>query len=711
MSIGAMSTSLPRVLFAGSDHAGVSLRRRLAAHLRDRGVEVVDLGAETDAPSDYPDFAAPVGRAVRDTPGALGLLICGSGIGVCLAANKIRGVRAAAPWSAELARLCRAHNDVNVLCIGQRFVEERDAIAMLDAWLDQPFEGGRHARRVAKIAGGEAGELPLAAGADEASRQAARGLVARIHAGDPGAFTAQDGGRWASIKNRLGWLRAPDEFASRVEEMRSFAAEIKREGFARAVLLGMGGSSLAPEVFATTFGHAAGIPVVVLDNTDPDAVQATERGGALDETLFIVASKSGDTIEVASFEDHFHAKAMAVAEGDAARAGRRFIAITDPDTGLFKRATLRRYRKIFVNPADIGGRYSALSCFGLVPAALLGADLGAILGGARAMAERCRSPHAAQNPGLALGALIGACAKLGRDKLTLVMPPELASFGSWIEQLVAESLGKEGRGVVPIDVEPLGDLGGYGHDRLFVVTHLRDGATAASAETIAALRGAGHPVHEIVLADRNEIGAAMFQWEFATAVAGACMALNPFDEPDVGVAKKTTRELLDAFVRDGKLPAPAATVAPDDVAALSGCLASLGPGDYLALCAFFVRTEARDRLLTEIRVLVRDAFGVATTLGYGPRYLHSTGQLHKGGAANGVFLQLCADPAADLPIPGQPFSFRTLRDAQAQGDLQVLAERRRRSLRVHLGADADAGLRRLRDALVVVTRTAAGATA
>jgi RpiB/LacA/LacB family sugar-phosphate isomerase len=691
-------------IFAGSDHAGVSLRRSVAEHLRRLGHEIVDLGPESDAPTDYPEYALAVGRAVRDNPGSRGVLVCGTGIGVSIAANKVHGVRAVAPWDVQSAKLARAHNDTNVLCLGARLMAPGDVVPIVDAWLGTPFDQGRHSPRVAKIAGVEVSEALADAVAGEQRLLQNRDVVARIWRKDAEVWSS-DAKKKESVSNRLGWLATPDAMGEELRGIAEFSDEIRREGFRYAGLLGMGGSSLCAEVLVHTFGAAPGRPrLLVLDNTDPEAVAEVETTIGQDKTLFVVASKSGGTIEVASFEAYFWAKALARHGGRAAEAGREFVAITDPNTALARRAAENQYRRAFINPADIGGRYSALSFFGLVPAGLIGVDLPAFVATGRHMAASCREANISQNPGARLGAELGALAKLGRDKLTLLISPELASLGSWIEQLVAESTGKEGHGIVPVDLEPLGAPDAYAKDRVFVLVDLEDGQPAASPAAVATLKAAGHPVIELALADRNDLGAEFFRWEFATAVAGAALGVNPFDEPNVTEAKQATQALLDAAKRDGKLAAPSTAPFTADAVALGRQLATLKAGDYFGVNAFFLRTEARDRLLSEIRVLVRDGRHVATTVGYGPRFLHSTGQLHKGGPNTGVFIQLTADAENDRPVPGQPFTFGVLRDAQALGDFEVLGRHDRRALRIHLAGDVDAGLARLRDTLASVAK-------
>jgi transaldolase / glucose-6-phosphate isomerase len=503
-----------------------------------------------------------------------------------------------------------------------------------------------------------------------------------------------------SIKSRLGWLRSPAGMRGKTAELTAFADEIVADGYTDAVLLGMGGSSLCPEVLGATWpSQPRAVRLHVLDNTDPAAVARIDQQIAGRKALFLVASKSGGTIEIQAFERHFWKKALEASGGDVARAGRAFVAITDPATQLGQMAEEKKYRRVFVNPPDIGGRYSALSYFGLVPAALLRAPLEAMLDDAQAFAQASSAvvpPE--ESAGLRLGAILGAACKAGRDKLTLVMSPEIASLGSWIEQLVAESTGKDGKGIVPIDLEPLGPPEVYGNDRLFVDVRLGAGEARQDA-AVEALRRAGQPVVRIELPGREALGREFFRWEVATAIAGATLGVNPFDEPNVTEAKLATGALLEAFVRDGRLPAPEATVDAVDVDRVAQHLSSAAAGDYIALGAYFLRTEARDAALTRLRLLCRDRSRNATTLGYGPRFLHSTGQLHKGGPNTGVFLQLTADAPADVAIPGEKYSFATLRDAQALGDLQVLLRRKRRALRVHLGNDIEGGLGRLVEGL------------
>ncbi len=497
------------------------------------------------------------------------------------------------------------------------------------------------------------------------------------------------------IRNRLGWLISPAQMLGEVAALRQFADEARKAGLKHAVLLGMGGSSLCPEVCRNTYGVAPGyLDLRVLDTTDPAAIAACERSVDLRRTLFINASKSGTTIESASLARYFWEKAP---------RGEQFVAITDPGTALDQEGQNRGFRRVFRNPADIGGRYSALSYFGLVPAALIGADLDALLDRAERMVKACGpAVPVAKNPGVTLGAALGELAAKGRDKVTFVLSPRIADFGNWVEQLLAESTGKEGKGLMPVVGEPFGGPEVYGNDRVFVAMLLEDDTEIGIDAKLAALERAGHPVFRLPLKNALDLGGEFFRWEVATAICGMEMKINPFDEPNVTESKDNTSRLLKQYEEQGRLPdEPSAT--PQDVPRLLG---QAQPGDYLALLAFLdPRPEYASRLQS-IRANLRDATRLATTLGLGPRYLHSTGQLHKGGPNKGVFLLLTADNAQDLPIPGRPFTFGTLKQAQALGDLESLKRRGRRVLRLHLGKDVPAGLDELAHALAATARAA-----
>ena len=492
------------------------------------------------------------------------------------------------------------------------------------------------------------------------------------------------------IANRLGWVNTIDFVDAHRARLEACAEAVRRDGFADVVLLGMGGSSLAPDVLRQVLGTAAGHPRLhVLDSVDPDSVRAAMSRA--DSALFLVASKSGSTIEpnVMAAE----ARRRVTAAGHSAW-GSRFVAITDPDTVLHKQATTEQFRDVFVNPPDIGGRYSALSFFGMVPAALIGVDLGALLADARAMESACRSTAAKDNPGLSLGALMAAGALDGRDKLTLLLPPRLQSLGLWIEQLIAESTGKHGKGVVPIAGEPVDAR--FGDDRIVVIVSLGDETPAA--ELCDRARASGAPMATLHMERPLALGAEFLRWEVATATAGLLMSINPFDEPNVQQAKDATRALLDVFRRDQRLPMPEPhaeiaqvrlTLSEAAQAALAGApatafLDTTRAHDYIALLAFLPADDARfDGVLASLRAAAAAKTGCASMFGYGPRYLHSTGQLHKGGADNGVFIVITADPEDDLPVPGEPFSFGVLEMAQALGDFQSLDRAGRRAVFVH----------------------------
>ncbi|MYD94950.1 MAG: transaldolase, partial [Chloroflexi bacterium] len=494
------------------------------------------------------------------------------------------------------------------------------------------------------------------------------------------------------IAHRLGWLRVAEAMRAGVSDLAAWSAEVA-EQVDDVVLLGMGGSSLAPEVMAAVIPQAEGSPqLTVLDTTDPSAIRRVESGLDLDRSLFIVASKSGGTLETATLAEYFWSRYSAA----AAAPGRHFVAITDPGTSLASLAQDRAYARVFLNPPDIGGRYSALSFFGLVPAALAGIDLEPLLDRAIAAGQNsAANPSVNTNPPITVGVALGALAGVGRDKLTLVPSASLRPVGAWVEQLVAESAGKEGQGVVPVDGEPLGGPGVYGNDRVFVELALAGDPDDGRAARLDALAGAGHPVITLPLDDPHDLGAHFLTWELATAVAGSLLDINPFDQPSVAESKDNTDRVLGQITASGApfdIPAgprangvlAAGSQAPDLTAALTGWLSSVHAGDYISIQAYLDRTSAHDAGLRSIQALLRDALHRAVTLGYGPRFLHSTGQLHKGGPDTGVFLQITADHQVDVEVPGRGYSFGTLIDAQAIGDLESLAARERRRLRLHL---------------------------
>jgi glucose-6-phosphate isomerase len=489
----------------------------------------------------------------------------------------------------------------------------------------------------------------------------AEDVVARIWRGDHTVWAPDP----TEIADRLGWLGVAEAMRPRIGELRAFAEGCAGDGLTHTVLAGMGGSSLAPEVFRTSFGVAEGmLDLVVLDTTNPDQIAAVEGGLDLNRTLFVVSSKSGTTIETDSQLRYFWERAP---------DGRRFVAVTDPGTQLEALARERGFRGVFANPRDIGGRYSALSYFGLVPAALIGAPLEDLLDGAVEMAAACRADAGSRaNPGLELGLAVGEAARAGLDKLTFVLPPRIDALGVWLEQLIAESTGKRGTGVVPVADEPLGRPEVYGDDRLFVAVG------DAAARELAALEHAGHPVVRLPDARATDLGREMFRWEFATAVIGAVLGINPFDQPDVQSAKDATTRVLEDPSRERPDPG-------EPSAFLDGVAAP----DYVAIQAYVPRDAAHEERLQAARLGIRDGRRVATTLGFGPRFLHSTGQLHKGGPNTVVAIQVIEPPHTDLPIPGRDLTFGRLLAAQADGDLAALHARGRRAVRVDLdGLDA-----------------------
>ena len=578
---------------------------------------------------------------------------------------------------------------------------------------------GAVAEKRAKALGGGIDEQKLALGdaltkkVDTAAEDwRAHGNVRKLWQHDKSLWTGADEDKW------LGWLDSPD--ADQLRSYVAFAEEIKREGFQDAVLLGMGGSSLGPEVLAETFGHKSGWPRLrILDSTVPAQIKALDGTLDLAKTLFIVSSKSGGTTEPNVFKDYFF-KRVSDTVGEA-KAGRQFVAITDPGSSLEKTAKAQNFRKIFFGVPSIGGRYSVLSPFGLVPAAVAGIDVVRLMKSAQMMMHSC-GPDVppSQNPGVMMGLALGAAALRGRDKVTILASPGLRSFGAWAEQLFAESTGKNGKGLIPIDGEPLGVPGVYGDDRFFISLTL-DGDDATDAAKLKALESAGHPVVRIGQASKDNIGEEFFRFEIATAVAGAVIGINPFDQPDVEASKVKTRELTEAFEKSGVLP-PEKPVASGksidlytdeknaEVLRAAGADSSIDgwvtahldrvhSGDYVALLAYIARDDANAAPLQRARLAIRDRRHAATCLEFGPRFLHSTGQAYKGGPDSGVFLQITSDDAEDLAVPGHRASFGVVKAAQARGDFGVLVERGRRALRAHIKGDLSAGLAELEAAV------------
>jgi transaldolase/glucose-6-phosphate isomerase len=529
------------------------------------------------------------------------------------------------------------------------------------------------------------------------ARMAKEKIIARIWAHDHTVWKPEP----AEITDRLGWLHIAEAMLENVSGLDELADAAHADGYTHALLLGMGGSSLAPEVFRITFGVKEGyLDLAVLDSTDPGAVLAHAEHLDMVRTLFIVATKSGGTAETLSLFKFFYNKVAEAAGAD--QAGEHFVAITDPGTRLAELAVSHNFRATFLNDPNIGGRYSALSYFGLVPAALVGVDVRRVLQRAQEAHAGCASCLTdAENPGAWLGSIIGVLANTGRDKLTVVTSQAVASYGNWVEQLIAESTGKDGRGILPVVGEPLGAPEVYGDDRLFVGLELAGDELDESA--LAALGEAGHPVVRLYLRDLYDLGRQMFLWEMATAVAGYHLGINPFNQPNVESAKVLAREMIAAYTQTGTLPRGES--APLTAATVREFLAQARPGDYVALQAYVTPTTETDAALQDLRTRLRDHLKLATTSGYGPRFLHSTGQLHKGDAGNGLFIQLTADDARDADIPdeaGSPHSsitFGVFKKAQVEGDQQALLKAGRRVIRFHLGNDVVGGLKRLADAL------------
>jgi transaldolase/glucose-6-phosphate isomerase len=528
----------------------------------------------------------------------------------------------------------------------------------------------------------------------------------RLWARDATLWSGTDEAKW------LGWLDIVAQQRADLGRFVRFAEDTRQARFTDILLLGMGGSSLCPEVLSVTFGPQEGGPHLhVLDSTDPAQVKAFEEKIDLAKTLFIVSSKSGSTLEPNIFKQYFFDRLERVV--GKGQAGAHFVAITDPGSKLEKVAREDGFRHVFHGLPSIGGRYSALSDFGMIPAAAMGIDVARLLDRASGMVEACspRTP-VEENPGVVLGLILGLAAGGRRDKLTLVASPPLYDLGAWLEQLVAESTGKEGKGLIPVDREPLGPPAVYGDDRLFVYLRLEDGADAAQELAIQAVEEAGHPVVRLAVRDAYDLGTQFFLWEIATAVAGSALEINPFNQPDVEVSKIATRSLTDQYEAAGKLPEESPFAVDNGIAlfadqkntealqadgtlagVLKAHLAHLGAGDYFALLGYIEMNPKHEAVLASIRTKVRDTKHVATCVGFGPRFLHSTGQAYKGGPDSGVFLQITCDDPADLAVPGQTYSFGVVKAAQARGDFQVLAERGRRTLRVHLGPDLQAGLK------------------
>jgi glucose-6-phosphate isomerase len=515
-----------------------------------------------------------------------------------------------------------------------------------------------------------------------------------------------------TIKNRLGWLFVAHLMQEKHSKITDFVDEVRQQGYTTAILLGMGGSSLCPEVLRSTFPTAPDyLKLFVLDSTDVDTIHTLEQKIDLLKTIFIVASKSGDTLETLAHYKYFYHK-LSQLKGE--QAGEHFIVITDPGTSLEILTREQHFHSLFTNPADIGGRYSALSFFGLVPGALIGIDIEKLLSRAQEMMWACRAEVVdGDNPGLWLGAALTTLYKQGRDKVTFLVSPEIRTFGYWVEQLIAESTGKEGHGLVPVTGERPGVPAVYGNDRLFVYLRLKDGINEDLDDSIKSLQDAGQPVISIELNDRYDLGQEFFRWEFATAIIGYFLKINPFDEPNVKESKNNTKRILAQYLNDGHLtePQPLATEAnlhiygkelgsdPDLTQYLHLFLNQVHAGDYIAIMAYVEDAPASHAALQAFRIKLRDKYQVATTLGIGPRFLHSTGQLHKGGPNNGVFIQITGDLQQDALIPDERYTFGILKDTQALGDLFALDSHQRRFIRIHILGNVVQGLQAIELAL------------
>jgi len=541
------------------------------------------------------------------------------------------------------------------------------------------------------------------------------GKMQRLWQRDSALWTGADEASW------LGWLDIVDEQIAQQEQLQKLAKEVQVRGFEHVLLLGMGGSSLCPEVLRMTFGRISHFPTLhVLDSTDPAQVKSFEHQIDIPKTLFIVSSKSGSTLEPNIFKQYFFERTRQAV--GATKAGSHFIAITDPGSHMQQVAASDRFVHTFFGRPSIGGRYSALSNFGMVPAAVMGLDTKRFLSRAAGMVHACGASMAIEeNPGAALGVILGTAAKVGRDKVTIIASPGIADLGAWLEQLLAESTGKLGKGIIPVDRESLGAPDVYGSDRIFAYVRLESGADAGQDAKVAALEKAGQPVVRLAMNDVYDLGAEFYRWEIATAVAGSIIGINAFNQPDVEASKIATRNLTSEYEKTGSLPAEKPVVedsgiklftdernaaelakaagTPTLAGYLKAHLDRIKAGDYFAVLAYLQMNPEHEQTLETLRHAVRDRKHVATCLGFGPRFLHSTGQAYKGGPNTGVFLQVTCDDSVELPVPGQKYTFGVVKAAQARGDFQVLAERGRRALRVHLGSNVKAGLATLQAAV------------
>ncbi len=545
---------------------------------------------------------------------------------------------------------------------------------------------------------------------EAALEEADKANAARRLLGREGSLWSEDEWTASDIEERLGWLDLPQSMRIEIPRLKALAAEIRAADIEHVVLLGMGGSSLAPEVMGHILGHDPLCPhLTILDSTDPSQIRHATQDIPLAQTLFLVASKSGTTAETRNLYVYFkHAVHEKVSEKQWSN---HFIAITDPGTPLEEMARRDDFRTVYLNPTDIGGRYSALSFYGLVPASLVGVDLDELLQQAKEMAWECRAGVPAENnPGLVLGAIMGGLARHSepRDKLTLLTSPQVSPFGAWVEQLLAESTGKEGTGILPIDREPPRPAEAYGHDRLFIYVRLATDDNEENDKRVTELIAEDHPVVVLHLSKVYKLGAEFFRWEFATAIAGYLLGINPFNQPNVEAAKTQARNALAQYEETETLPEVSPilqkggfeiygpeTNTQSVAEYLTSFLSDARPDDYIATLAYIERDKENFDLLQEMRRLLGKKTGLATTVGFGPRYLHSTGQLHKGGKNNGLFLQITHTTKDDLPIPNKEYTFSILKRAQALGDLEALREADRRAIRVHIDRPLASGLREL----------------
>ena len=771
----------------GCDDVGFPMKSSLVSALESEGHVVLDLGSFSTDPVDYPDYARAVGQALLRGFADAGVLLCGSGVGASIAANKLRKVRAAFCPDAATARLSREQDDANVLCLAARACDPGLLVEIAKAWVSARFSGAApHARRVEKIAlleeamfGAEKegasqparhvppervteapDATPAARPAPASSPSTAVGPIhADVPSGPPPAdavasapeprrerrgpdalrlplvdetltflesqsfldrLWTKDTSLWNgdpdAIGNSLGWLTAPTIMRAHIEDLRTFADEIRRVHFSQVIVLGMGAAARYADLFGRTFGSRMGFPdLLAVDSTDPAAVKHALDGVNMPRALFVISSKSGTTTETLAL---YHFVRERIDRTKATSPGMQFVAITDPETPLCVLAREAGFRHTFLNHASIGDRYAALSYFGLLPAALIGVDLRGLLDRARLMVEQSGNRVSAHDSSaVRLGAALAAFARTGRDKVTFVLSERIHALGGWLEQLLAESLGKNGTGLVPVVDEPLGDPSVYGPDRLFVALTLE--GDAGHDPALDALAAAGHPVIRIEIQDPLDVGAEFFRWEMATATAGAILGVNPFDEPDVARATNHTARLLAQWQKTRRFPDSPADAEQDGIVLMTQAspkpasvaqgimthLAQAGPADYLGIQAYLEPSAELERQLQALRVLLRDRLRIATTLGFGPRYLYSTGQLHKGGPPTGLFIQITGADREDLAIPGAGYDFSALKTAQILGDLEALRERGRRVIRLHLPGLPTQALRQLLQLVRAATRT------